>query len=120
MKSKIVKRFATFMCVAVLGVIGTGSMCWAATGGISATVTASRMSGSYTYGEQGHQLKIEIYGYERKGSGESIVKRTSVANGSYTSVSAVGTPDAGYSFYKMSAYGFVDSNLDAAKLNVTI
>lgn len=120
MRRKITKKFMALMCVAVMGVIGSESICWAATGGITATVTTNRMSGVYTYGEQGHQLKIELYGYERKGSGELIVKKSAVANGSYTSVSTWGTPDAGYYFYQMSAYGFVDSNLDAAKLNVTI
>lgn len=117
-KEKIVKQIVAFMCVAVLGVIGTGTV-WAASGGITATVSSSRIAGTYTYGAPGHQLKIELYGYEKKGSGEAILKTTAITNGSYTSVSATATPDAGYSFYKLSAYGFVDGNLDAAKLNVT-
>lgn len=116
---KFGKKLAAILCMcAVLGA-SYGTVCHAATGGITATITPSRISGTYTYGKPGQQLKIEIYGYEKKGSSKNILKETSYANGDYTSVSATKTPTSGYSFYEMSAYGFVNGELDAAKLGVT-
>lgn len=121
MKRKIIRKIATSMSIIVLGVIGASSACWASTGGIRVSLTTAKMSGTYTYGKPGHQLKIVLYGHERRSSsGEDIVSETSILNGNYTSVSAVGYPDTDYKFFKMDAFGYVDGELDAAKLNVTL
>lgn len=117
---KFGKKLAAILCMcAVLGT-SYGTVCHAATGGITATITPSRISGTYTYGKPGQQLRIELFGYEKKGNEDNIIREVSYANGNYTSVSATKTPTSGYAFYKMSAYGFVNGELDASKKNVTL
>lgn len=118
MKKRVLKRVLLLACVALVGAASVRTTCVAASGGITASCSSSMMSGIYTYGAPGHQLRITLYGYERKGKGEDIVKTSSLLNGDYTSVSHVGYPDKGYKFYKMSAFGLVDGKLDAAKQDV--
>lgn len=118
---KFGKKLAAILCMcAVLGT-SYGTVCHAATGGITATITPSRISGTYTYGKPGQQLKIKIYGYEKNAQGKDrILTETSYANGDYTSVSATKTATPDYAFYEMHAFGYVNGNLDASKMNVKL
>ena len=115
-----IKKIMVVICAVMIGVTSVGTTSLAASGGITVSCKSKIMTGNYSYGVAGHQLKIMLYGYERRSGGESIVTTTSISNGNYSSVSAVGYADSGYSFYKASGFGLVDGKLDAAKENVPV
>ncbi len=107
---KLKRSLAALLCVLTLFGVGAKDVGYAATAGITASITTQKVSATYTYGKAGHRLQVKIYFVEKHSTTEQVYEDiiAQTVNGNNTYVCKVKYADVGYNFIEMSAFGYVD------------
>ena len=109
-KFKVLLTGVTTMLVA----LGTAFTISAATKGITATVTTSMASATYTYGKPCSSIKVIVYYKEKHNQTNHVYESTfdNYAYGGYESISASKGVDTGYVYTEIKADGYCNGEFD--------
>lgn len=120
---KLIKKTSKGIAVSLLGVtlaMGNVLSGYAATTEIKATISDSRISGSFQYKERVNSLKITLI-YKEKHLITGQVRSgecSNYANGGYSSVSEYRDVDTKYKYIYVKALGYLGSSLIAAAVEL--
>lgn len=95
--------------------------CLAATGSISAEITANRAYGKFVCSEAGHQIQVVVYYTEIGPDGKATVDSISNSQfGNVTTVVASRNSPSGYRYTWGRAAGYIDGEVEAMSPAVTV
>lgn len=115
----VVVATALSLCMA-LGSSVTCQATTASSGGLTVSITRSRIDARFDYPKAGYLLQLKIdYTMVDNTSGQSTTRtKTNATNGNYTSVTCTATSGSEYHFTSVDAYGYVNGAETATLKNI--